>query len=130
MSPPESIKSSIYRLDPRVDDLQKEQVGVIEDVAVLTERVANLAEKFELLIDTLEEKIKNSDATSEKLIGRIDNLVTLQYETAKRLDKVEEHVAKKNKLSEMWTSSGWAIGVAGVSVFATKIVEVFWHKWF
>jgi len=126
--PPE--KPILTRLDPRVDELQKEQGEVVEDVAVLTERVAGLTEKFELLIETLEEKVKNGDTAAEKLIGRIDNLVTLQYETAKRLDKVEEHVIKRNELTKMWTNSGWAIAVAGVSVLATKIVEVFWYRWF
>jgi prefoldin subunit 5 len=123
------------QLAERIDGIQSDQVELATTLAVLTQKMESIEDKFntaiqfltektDIVLTNLTERLERANEIDEKLINRLDQMAELFHKTDTRLQRTEDFVEKRQKIETWGKKTLFSVIAAGIGALLPKLYEL------
>ena len=120
------------QLIERVTNMESYQAELAKTLAVLTQKMEGIEEKFttainflteknDILLTNLTDRLEKSAEIDEKLISRLDQMGEMFHRTEIRLTKTEEFVEKRQRIASWGKKALISVVIAAVGAALPKL---------
>ena len=122
------------QLVTRLTNIEADQADLTKTLAVLTQKMEGIEEKFttainflteknDILLTNLADRLEKSAEIDEKLISRLDQMGEMFHRTEIRLQKTEDFVEKRQKFESWGKKSIAGLIIAGLGWAVPKLLS-------